>query len=98
MNVWEYINTVGDEERTTPREPFAPKIHNYLITPDGSTIKILSDQSRYVYNHNINQYKKELTYYWQFMRGIGAIMMLINQTTGLTAKLFIQDMDMSTDV
>jgi hypothetical protein len=87
--VWEYINPVSDKERTTPRELFAPKICNYLTIPDGSTIGVLSDQSRYVYNHNINQYEKELTYYWQFMRGIGTVMMLINQTTGSTAKLFI---------
>jgi hypothetical protein len=26
MNMWEYINPVGDEERTTPREPFTPEI------------------------------------------------------------------------
>jgi hypothetical protein len=32
------------------------------------------------------------------MREIGTVMTLINQTTGLTAKPFIQDMDMSADV
>jgi hypothetical protein len=89
MNVWEHINPVGDDKRTAPREPFAPEICNYLTTPDGSTIGVLSDQSRYVYNHNINRYEKELTYYRQFMRGIGAVMTLINQTTGLTTKPFI---------
>ena len=98
MNIWEYINPVGDEERTAPRKPFTPEIHNYLTTPEGSTIGVLSDQSRYVYNHDINQYEKELTYYRQFMRGIGAIMTLINQTTGPSAKPFTQDMDIGADV
>ena len=51
-----------------------------------------------MYNHDINRYEKELTYYRQFMRGIGAVMTLINQTTGPSAKPFIRDMDMSADV
>ena len=43
MNIWEYINPVGNEERTAPREPFAPEICNYLTTPKGSTIRVLSN-------------------------------------------------------
>jgi len=51
MNVWEYINPVGDEERTAPREPFAPEIRNYLTTPDSlSTI-----HERYWRRHDADQ-------------------------------------------